>query len=174
MDPDVIQDPVFQELLLKSEIAGHKLRDAVIALRSYYLTHHKSPQEDDLSDQWKSSMLCETASGAFEKAQDAYADLLRYAYEIVPRDGSKEHMELLRKLKEAHRERLEMRAGWGKTAAHPRGIEEKVLVDGGPPVTVVIHPKHYEFTTKAKMAKLAKERREAAMRPPDDDSTTVD
>jgi len=165
MDPDVIQDPVFQELLLKSELAAHKLRDAVIALRSYYLTHHKTPAEENLSDQWKSSLLCEAASSAFEKAEAAHAELLRYGYEIVPRDSTPEQMELLKQLKQAQHSRLKLRSGYGETAAQPRGIEEKMDIDSGPPVTVVIHPKHYEFTEKARRAREKRSKRKPARNP---------
>jgi hypothetical protein len=163
---------VFQEQLLKAELAAHKLRDAVIALRSYYLTHHKAPSDENLSEQWKSSLLCEAATEAFEASEAAQADLLRYGYELVPRDGTSEQMSLLQELKAAHALRLKLRSGHSESEPHPRGIEEKVSIDSGPPVTVVIHPKHYEFTEKARRAREQRARREAAMDDPPDNAPT--
>jgi hypothetical protein len=150
MDPDVIHDPVFQQLLLKYELESRKLRDAVIAMRSFYLTHHKSPQNETAAERWKGSILSEDTCQRHLSAESAAADLLRYAFEIAPHSDNALHLEELFKLKMAHRERLERRTGWGKTEPHPRGIEEKVLIDGGPPITWVINPKNYEFTEQAR------------------------
>ena len=165
MDPDIIHDPVFQTLLLKFEVASRKLRDSVIAMRSFYLKHHKAPKDETTSEKWRGALLSEGAAQRHEDVLSAAADLLRYAFEIAPHNDSPIHLEELYHLKLAHKERVEHRAGWKKPEPHPRGIEEKVHVDGGPPITLVIHPKHYDYTERAKRARA---RREPAM-PPEDD-----
>ena len=139
MDPDVVHDPVYAELVAKHERACRKLRDAVAAMRSFYLTHHKRPLDESSAERWRG------------------AQLLRYAFEIAPHSNDGLHMEEILKLKAAHRERLERRTGWGKAAPHPKGIEEKVSVDGGPPITLVIDPKHYDYTERGKRARARRE-----------------
>ena len=152
MDPDVVHDPVFHDLLVKFESAGRKLRESVIAMRSFYLTHHKRPQDETTSEKWRGAVLSEDAAQRHLDVEDAAAQLLRYAFEIAPHSNCDMHLEELYKLKAAHRERLERRTGWGKSAAHPRGIEERVVVDGGPPITLVIDPQHWGYTERAKRA----------------------
>ena len=171
VDPDVVQDPVFQVLLLKYERAARKLRDAVIAMRSFYLTHHKTPQEESVSEKWKGAILSETASQCHQDMEDAAAQMLRYAYEIAPHDNSPLHMEEIMRSKLAHRKRLEMRTGWGSTEDGPKGIEEKVRIDEGPPVTLVFKPSAYEFTDRAKRKKPATS---ADGQSPHDDVENVD
>lgn len=153
MDPDVTHDPVYQELVAKYELASRKLRESVIAMRSFYLNHHKKPQEETTSEKWRGAMLSETAAQLHIDVEDAAAQLLRYAFEIAPHSNCDLHLEELYKLKLAHRDRLERRTGWGKPTPHPRGIEERVHVDGGPPVTLVIEPQHWEYTDRAKRAR---------------------
>ena len=150
MDPDVIHDPVFQDLLHKFELESRKLRDAVIAMRSFYLTHHTRPLDESTSEKWRGALLAEEACARHEGAESAAADLLRYAFELAPHSNGGLHLEEIMKLKHAHRERLDRRSGWGTPQPHPRGIEEKVLIDGGPAVTWVINPKDYEFTERAR------------------------
>lgn len=166
MDPDVIHDPVFQVLLTKYEVAGRKLRDAVIAMRSHYLTHHKRPIDETTGEKWRGALLSEAAAQRHEDVVDAAAQLLRYAFEIAPHSNSDLHLEELYKLKLAHRERLEKKAGWAKPKPHPRGIEERVVVDGGPPITLVINPQHWDYTERAKKVR---ERRKPAMTPTQQD-----
>ena len=150
MDPDVIHDPVFQQLLLKYEMEARKLRDAVISMRSFYLKHYKAPTEESPSEQWRSAILSEEACHRHQSVESAAADLLRYAFELAPNSNNPIHLEEILMLKLAHKERTERRAGWGKSKPHPKGIEEKVHIDGGPPITWVISPKNYEFTERAR------------------------
>lgn len=165
MDPDVIHDPVFQKLLHKLELEQRKLRDAVIAMRSFYLKHHKRPMDESTSEKWRGAMLSEEAAARFQNVESAAAQLLRYGFEIAPHSNNALHMEEIYLLKQAHKERVTKKAGWGKTPPHPRGIEEKVRVDDGPPITLVIEPRHYEFTDRAR------KRRKPAIPPETDPSS---
>ncbi len=155
VDPDVVQDPVFMHLLIKHERAGRKLRDAVIAMRSFYLKHDASPADETTNEKWKGAILSEDAAQKFQDVESAAADLLRYAYELAPISGQALHMEEVMKSKLAHRKRLRERTGWGKPEVGPKGIEEKVRIDKGPPVTLVFRPEAYEFTKRAKKRKPA-------------------
>ena len=153
MDPDVVHDPVYAELAAQMERSSRKLRDAVVAMRSWYLTHHKAPKDESSAERWRGALLSEAACAAHEEAVESAAQLLRYAFEIAPHSSSGLHLEEIMLLKAAHRERLERRTGYGRRAPHPRGIEEKVNVDGGPPLTLVIDPKHYDYTERGKRAR---------------------
>jgi hypothetical protein len=155
MDIDVVLDPVFEQLLLKYELEARKLRDAVIAMRSFYLTHHKSPNDETTSEKWRGAILSEFACEKHQAVESAAADLLRYSFEIAPKNSSAIHLKELYKLKLAHRARLERRAGWGTTPSTSKGIEEKVKIDEGPPVTVVIQPEHYDFTARVQRRSFA-------------------
>lgn len=152
MDPHVVRDPVFVSLLQKHEIAARKLRDTVIALRSFHLTTHKDPQHYTSGEQWRAAHLQETAVQRLEDVRVAAEDLLRYGYELAPHSSCPVHLANIEELKTAHEERTRSGTGWGETADRPRGIEEQVQVDGGPPITIVIKPSHYEFTDRAKKA----------------------
>jgi hypothetical protein len=152
MDPDIVHDPVFHELLLKFELESRKLRDAVIAMRSFYLTHHKAPKDETTSEKWRGALLSEEAAARYQNVEEAAGQLLRYGFEIAPHSSCPLHMEELLKLKSAHRERVQRRAGWGYTEPHPKGIEEQVQIDDGPPITWVIKPTSYEFTERARRA----------------------
>jgi|3_EtaG_2_1085321.scaffolds.fasta_scaffold00329_39 hypothetical protein len=156
MDPDVIQDPVFQHLLLKLESSQRKLRDSVIALRSFYLTHHKRPLDDTLTEKWRSALLGEKTCQLQQKVEDAVGDLIRYGFEIMPNNNSPSHIEDIMKLKAAHMERLRTQAGWGESDPAALGFEEKVLIDRGPPITITIKPSKWDYTEKAKRAKRAR------------------
>lgn len=166
MDPDVILDPVFQELLLKLELSTRKLRDAAIAMRSHYLTHDKKPQDEDATEQWRGAILSEEAALTHEAVEDAAAQLLRYAFELAPHSNCALHLEELCKLRLAHEDRLNLRTGWGTPYPHPRGIEERVRTKEGVPLTLVINPSAWEFTEKARRANAA---REPAIHPEEDD-----
>lgn len=169
MDPDVIHDPVFQQLLLKYELEARKLRDAVISMRSFFLKHHKSPNDETTTEKWRSAILSEEACQRHLSVESAAADLLRYAFEIAPVSNDALHLEELFKLKLAHRERLKRRSGWGVTKPGPLGIEEKVRIDDGVPITWVINPRNYEFTERARRRREAAEK--AAM--PREDSPSL-
>jgi len=169
MDPDVIHDPVFQQLLLKMELECRKLRDAVIAMRSHYLTHHKRPLDETAGEKWRGALLSEEAAARYQKVEDAAGDLLRYGFEIAPHSNDSLHLEEIYKLKLAHRRRLERRSGWGPGDPPTRGIEEKVHVDDGPPITWIINPKNYEFTERARKSKG---KQQPAITPEDEDSST--
>ena len=138
MDPDVFLDPVFQELLIKHERAGRKLRDAIIAMRGWFLKHDKSPQEETTNEKWRSALLSEEASALHLAVQDTAAELLRYGYELAPMSNSLAHMASLRVIRQEHRKRLAARDRWMGHRRTTQGIEEKVWVDGGPPLTVII------------------------------------
>lgn len=155
MDPHVVQDPVFQQLLQKHEIAGRKLRDAVIALRSFHLSTHKAPEAYDHSEKWRAAQLQETAVHRLEDVRTAADDMLRYGFEIAPHSNCPQHLAVIQDLKTAHTERIGC-SGWGVRPDPARGIEEQVQVDGGPPITIVITPKHYEFTERHKRAQERK------------------
>lgn len=150
MDPDVVRDPVFQALLSTFEMRGRKLRDAVIAMRSFYLKHHSRPLDETTSEKWRGALLSESAAQTHEALVDAAAQLLRYAFEIAPYNNNHLHMEEILKLKLAHERRLKGDEEWGDPDHHVQGIEEKVTVDGGVPLTLVIKPKYWEFTEKGK------------------------
>ena len=162
MDPDVIHDPVFQQLLLKYELEGRKMRDAVIAMRSFYLKHHVRPLDETTDQKWRGALLGEEACARHEEQQSAAADLLRYAFELAPHNSSSIHLEEVMLLKLAHTERLIRRSGWGTTKPGPLGIEEKVYIDDGPPITWIINPKNFEFTERARRRREAKEAAAAA------------
>lgn len=162
MDPDIIHDPVFQDFLLKLERSGRKLRDSVIAMRSFYLKHHKRPLDETTSEKWRGALLSEEAVQHHESLVEAAAQLLRYAFELAPHSNDDLHLEELLKLKLAHKERVAHPRGWKKAEPHPRGIEEKVQVDDGPPITLVIEPRHYDYTERAKRAQA---RRKPAIPP---------
>lgn len=152
MDPEVIQDPVFQDLLLRYEVAHRKLRDVVISMRSFYLTHHKRPLDETTSEKWHGAILAEDACRRHETVKSAAADLLRYAFELAPHSNNPLHLEEVMKLKMAARERTEKRGGHNPERPILRGIEEQALIDGGPPVTIVYKPSAYEFTDRGKKA----------------------
>lgn len=160
MDPKVVRDPVFQALLAKHELAGRKLRDAVIAMRAWYLDHHKRPLDENTSEKWRGALLSEDAAQRHQDVVDAAAQLLRYAFEIAPHSNCDLHLEEIYKLKLAHRERLDKQMGYGERRPHPKGIEERVEIDGGPPLTLVIDPKHWEYTDRARRIR---ERKKPAM-----------
>lgn len=122
-------------------------------MRSFYLSHHKSPDEETTAERWRGALLSEEACKRQQEVEDAAAHLLRYAFEIAPHSNNSIHMEELYKLKLAHHERVERRTGYGRPTPHPKGIEERVQVDGGPPLTLVIHPKHWEYTQRAEQSR---------------------
>lgn len=155
MDPDISHDPVFQQLLTHHELASRKLRDAVASMRSFYLNHHKSPQDETTSEKWRGSILGEEAAALFQRVEESAAQLLRYAYEIAPTNNTSVHMEEMARLKAAHRLRLKSGAGWSGARKTMRGIEEKVFIDDGPPITVIIKPSAYSFTDRARRRKPA-------------------
>jgi len=155
VDPDISHDPVFQQLLSHHELASRKLRDAVAAMRSFYLHHHKSPQEENASEKWRGSILSEEAAALFQKVEDSAAQLLRYSYEIAPINSDPEHMAEMARLKAAHKERLKRGVRWSGHFRTMRGIEEQVIIDDGMPVTVIIKPSAYEYTQRAKQRKPA-------------------
>lgn len=157
MDPDVIHDPVFQQLLLKYELEARKLRDAVIAMRSFYLKHHVRPIDETTNQKWRGALLGEEAAARHYEVESAAADLLRYAFELAPHNNSPIHLEEIMLLKLAHRTRLAGGGGWGVTKTGPIGIEEKVQIDDGVPITWVINPKNYEFTERARRRRKAAE-----------------
>jgi hypothetical protein len=155
VDPHVTLDPVFQQLLQRHELAGRKLRDSIIALRSFHLSTHKSPADYDIGEKWRSAQLQEAAVHRLEDVRSAADDLLRYGFEIAPHSSCPKHLIMIGELKDAHQERLRS-TGWADRPDPVRGIEEQVRVDNGPPITIVIKPKHYEFTEKHRKAQERK------------------
>lgn len=157
MDPHVLQDPVFQELMHKHELAGRRLREAVVAMRSFHLTTHKPPIDYTPSEKWRAAQLGESAAHRLDEVREAAAELLRYAYEIAPHSSCPQHLSEISSLKKAHKERVGRRTGWKhRDPNQVRGIEEQVSVDGGPPITIVIKPKHYEFSERHRRAQERK------------------
>jgi len=174
MDPDVVHDPVYAELAARLERASSKLRQAVVAMRSFHMVHHKRPIDESTSERWRAALLEEEACQRHEDVIESAAQLLRYAFEIVPHKNSPLHMEEILKLKAAHRERLERRTGYGKAEPHPRGIEERVRVDGGPPLTLVIDPKHWGFTQRAERIRERQTPRPEAAMPDDSGGSSIE
>lgn len=152
MDPDVVHDPIYADLAANLEVSARKLRDAVAQMRAFYLSHHKTPLAETTSETWRGALLGELACQRHEAVIESAAQLLRYAFELAPVSNCPIHMEELLKLKAAQKERVVRRTGYGKCRPHPKGIEEKVIVDGGSPITVVINPKHWGYTQRAKNA----------------------
>jgi hypothetical protein len=174
MDPDVAHDPVYADLAAQLERSSRKLREAVAAMRSFYLTHHKKPHDENTSERWRGALLSEAACDLHQKVQEAAAQLLRYAFEIAPHSNNGLHLEEIMLLKAAHRERLERRTGYGRKEPHPRGIEEKVDVDGGPPLTLVIDPQHWEHTQRAARIRERKAQAEEPAMDSDSDSPSIE
>lgn len=152
MHPDVLQDPVFQDLLRDYELASRKFRDAIIALRAYHLSHHKSPTDESMGERWRTAHLQNAASAAHDRVEETAAQLLRYGYEIAPHSSCSSHLAEIEQLRNAHKERINRRSGWKESAdQHPhRGIEERVQIDGGPPITIVLRPEHYSFSKRSR------------------------
>jgi hypothetical protein len=157
MDPKVTHDPVFQDLVLNYETASRKLRESAIAMRSFYLQHHKKPQDQTTAEKWESSLLSENAAQRHIDVEKAAAQLLRYAYELAPHSNNEDHMSELEQLRLSHHARVEGKAGWGKPEMRPRGYEEQVVIDGGPPITIVIKPEHWDYTEKTKRIQKLKQ-----------------
>jgi hypothetical protein len=157
MRNDVIHDPVFQHLLSKLEISQRKLRDSVIELRALYLTHDKRPLDDTAEEKWRSALLEEGVSNYQQKVENDVGDLVRYAFEIMPSNNMSSHLEEISKLKAAHKKRLKTQSGWGEGEHTPLGFDEKVIIDGGPPITITIKPSKWSYTEKAKRIKKLKE-----------------
>lgn len=155
MNPDVSHDPIFQQLVIQHEVASRKLREAVAAMRSFFLNHHKSPDDENKTEKWRGAALSEEASALFQRVEESAAQLLRYSYEIAPMNSSPEHMEELERLRSAHRERLKRGGGWSGERKTIRGIEEKVHIDDGAPITVIIKPSAYSFTDRSRRRKPA-------------------
>jgi len=140
-------------------------------MRSFYLLHHKAPKDESVTEKWRGALLSEEASAKLLSVKSAAQALLRYGYEISPHNSAPEHLEEVAERRRAHQERLEARTGWGDVVDGPRGIEEKVHIDSGPPITVVFKPSAYEFTDRARR-RLTSE--EPAMRPDDPPNSTTE
>ena len=156
MDPDVSHDPVFQDLLTEHELAGRKLRDAVAEMRAFFLKNTSSPNDETTTEKWRGAILSEDASAKFRVVEETAAQLLRYAYELAPKNSSPEHMEELELLRAAHMRRAKYGGGWSSGRRIMRGIEEKVIIDDGPPVTIIVKPSAYIRPGRARRKKPAK------------------
>lgn len=137
---DVLYDPVFQDLVRKHELSVRRLREDVQRLRSYYLSHHKRPAEDSVSERWMAATLQNAAADRLEDVRESAADLLRYGFELAPFASDDDHMAAISAAKAAHMKRLEERTGWGKRPIFPKGPEEQIKVDDGPPLTFILKP----------------------------------
>lgn len=133
---DVYHDPVFQDLVRRHELAVRRFREDVARLRAHSLSNEQVPA--DASGKWLAAKLQESAHHQIDAVRESAADLLRYAFELVPYNADPELLADLAKAREAHRERLAKRMGWGKAPLQLRGPEEKLHVDGGPPITIVL------------------------------------
>lgn len=167
MDPDISHDPIFQDLLTQHELAGRKLRDAVAAMRSFFLKHTKNPQDESTSEKWRGATLSEEASARFRCVEESAAQLLRYAYELAPKNSSPEHMEELAELRAAHMSRAKHGGGWVSGRSIMRGIEERVIIDDGPPVTIILKPSAYSYSERANRRKPARPRQNTSSGDPD-------
>jgi hypothetical protein len=163
MKNDVIHDPIFQHLLSKLEASQQKLQNSVIALRGLCLTHNKKPLDDTIEEKWRFSLLEEDIYKFQHKVEKNVGALVRYAFEIMPNNNMSSHLEEINKLKEAHKERIKTRSGWGKGEHVSLGFDEKVTIDDGPPITITIKPSKWEYTEKAKRAKELKKLKEPAI-----------
>lgn len=139
---DVLHDPVFHDLLHQHAKAARRLRDSVLALRAWHLDHVKHPGEETTSEKWRSATLQEDAVRSLEMVKTAAEELLRYGFEMAPHSGETEHITSIRAARSAHRERLK-RFSLGKYGSQEAstGPEEKIYVDDGPPLTIVLKPK---------------------------------
>jgi len=135
---DVMYDPVFHDLVRRHEIAARRLRDSVLALRAWHLNHVKHPGEENHSEKWRSAHLQNCAVAALETLRDAAADLVRYGFELSPHSSEAEHIAEIAASRDAHKTRVEKRTGWGRGPIHPKGPEEQVRIDDGPPITIVL------------------------------------
>lgn len=160
MDPDVTRDPVYEDLAQRLERSTRKLREAVVAMRSFHLKNPKRPHDLSNAERWREALLSEEACRLHREVEENAAQLLRYAFEIAPHSNNALHMEEILEARMAHEERLRSRGGHGKREPHPRGIEERVDVDGGPPLTLVIDPKHWDYTDRARRVKQRQAERE--------------
>jgi hypothetical protein len=135
---DVLLDPIFHDLVRRHELAARRLRESVLALRAWHLDHVKHPGEETAGEKWRSASLQNAAHHALDVLRDAAADLVRYGFELAPYSNDDEHRAEIAASREAHRERVEKKTGWGKGLIQFRGPEEKVRVDDGPPITIVL------------------------------------
>lgn len=169
MDPRILHDPAFHELLKSLEVAAKRLRDTVIALRAFYLDHNKAGHEETQAERWKGALLSSDASAAHEKLEDAAAGLLRYGYELAPHDDSEDHRKQIEHLKEKQYQRILTQRSESTSVEHPRGFEERVHVEEGHPLTLVIRPEYWHYTERAKQTL---ERKQPAINPDTDPGAT--
>jgi hypothetical protein len=133
---DVFQDPVFQDLVHRHELAVRRLREDVVRLRAHSLSSNGVPET--VGELWLTAKLQEAAHYQIDAVRDTAADLLRYAFELVPHSADEELLAEIAVLRAAHKQRLAQRTGWGSAPLQLRGPEELVRVDGGPPITIVL------------------------------------
>jgi hypothetical protein len=141
---DVLHDPIFHDLLQRHARAARRLRDSVLALRSWHLDHGKHPGEETVSEKWRSASLQEDCVKAFEFERDTAEELLNYGFELAFHSSENEHIEDIRSKIAAHKKRLEEKTGWGSRPIELRGPEERIKIDDGPPITIVMKPKQPE------------------------------
>jgi hypothetical protein len=136
---DVLRDPLFQDLVRRHELAVRRLREDVSRLRSHHLDHAKSPAEETLGERWRSASLQIAAKDSFDKVHDTAADLLQYGFGLTPHSADSSYLSEIAALREQHHQRI---AGPSQNLRplYHRGPEEKVKVDDGPPITIVLRP----------------------------------
>lgn len=137
---DVLQDPVFQDLVRRHELAVRRLREDVVRMRHHYLHHLKRPADESAAEQWKAATLQNAACERLEEVRDSAAELLRYAFEVAPHSNDPEHLSSIAAARAAHEKRLTERTGWGTRPILPKGPEEQVRLDDGAPFTIVLKP----------------------------------
>ena len=135
---DVIHDPMFQELVRHHELAVRRLREDIIRLRAHYLELVKHPSEHSTSERWRGASLQEAVSESLDKVRSSADELVRYGFELAPYGTDAEHLDGVAASRAAHTKRLTERTGWGQKRIELRGPEEKIHVDGGPPITIVL------------------------------------
>ena len=138
---DVLHDPVFHVLMQRHARAARRLRDSVLALRSWHLHHTKHPGEQDIGEKWRSATLQDDVTKSLELVRDAAADLVLYGFEMAPHSDETEHLSEIAAARVAHKKRVEEKTGWGTRAPEAKGPEEQVKAADGPPVTIVLKSK---------------------------------
>jgi hypothetical protein len=132
---------MFHDLMQRHSKAARRLRDSVLALRSWHLGHEKHPGEQTVTEKWRTASLQEDVVKSLDMVRDAAEDLLRYGFELAPHSAEHSHIEEIAKRRVAHKKRVEEKTGWGSRPIELRGPEEQVKVDDGPPITIVLKPK---------------------------------
>jgi len=97
----VNEDPEYKRLLNKIEKTFFSYRRALSELRIYFLN-----TELDKIDKLKSAVLQNNAHEAENSYNESLSNFSKFSWELVPHNSNKEHLELIRSLKEATEKRI--------------------------------------------------------------------